>query len=503
MTVLEQSADAASSRRAATVTGQTGRSGQQRPDAGDLTSYARNARRSLRGALVGAVIGGLAAGALLLAPSDYTGKTTVRIYPAVSSEFDNSRSASGLIDPATEAAVAQSDRVFELAVSEFGPLDAEVSDLRQAVDVTPIEASTVLEVAVTAGSPAEAQRQADAVAMAYLERRAQTANNRQDALIEALKANIASVNEERMAAGARFKAAPRKSDARMLALTEHRAIVAQRDSLEAQLESVEELSTNGGEVLTSAESVPVTTNPDRRVTLASGVVGGAVLGFLLAFLLGQFGPRVRRLDDLGRVPALGFTAQLRRRRGGRGEVDLETFRALREQRKIDGWPEAPYSTILVLDHRRTLGLGTPLGLAQALAQEHGSAIIMALGWEDDKQGAQLEALGFRPEGSGYVTSEGPHVGLRTHARDDSIDVADSYLTDRASDELTSVGSSPRPIVLWCPGSCPESTRLALFSRSDTLLVSVEPGSSRLADLRTHVTEATDAGVSWTGALLVR
>lgn len=501
MTLLEQGADTAPSQgTAGAPEGAAAAAPPRHPDAGDLSSYARSARRSLRGALVGAVLGLVAAVVLLLSPSQYTATSTVRIYPFTT---DDTRSASGLIDPATEAAVAQSDAVFELAVSKYGPLDVEVDDLRYAVVVTPIEASTVLDIEVTADSADDAQVQADAVAEAYLDYRAGSAGARQDDLVADLEARIAQVDAEKVAAADRFKAAPQGSATRDEALAEHSAALAQLNSLRAQLETVQVLDTAGGEVLTSADSVPPTVSPSRRLVVASGVVGGAVIGFVVAFLLGQFGGRVRRLDDLEKVSTLRFTSELGRSRGGKGPSDVEVLRALREQRKIDGWPETPYSTVLALDLRSSPSLETALGFARALAQEHGSATLVALGWQPDQQDQQLDALGFRHVSNGYITSEDPPVGLRTFERDDSLQVADAYVTNTASAALESMNSTARPIVVWCPGSCGESTRLALLSRSDTLLLALEPGSSRIVELRHVSTEAADAGVTWVGALLVR
>ena len=501
MTLLEQSADTAPSQAtSASPEGAATPAPTRHPDAGDLSSYARSARRSLRGALVGAVIGLLAAIALLASPSHYTATSTVRIYPFTT---DDTRSPSGLIDPATEAAVANSDAVFELAVTKSGPLDVDVDDLRSAVEVTPREASTVLDIKVTADSADDAQLRADAVANAYLEYRAGSAGTRQDELVADLRANIAAVDAERVAAGDRFKAAPQGSITREQALADHSAAVAQLDSLQAQLESLEEVSSAGGEVLNSAESVAPAVSPNRRMVVTSGVVGGAVLGFLVAFLLGQFGGRVRRRDDLEKVAALRFTADLGRSRGKGTAHDVEVYRALREQRMIDGWPETPYSTVLALDLRRSPSLDTALAFARTLAQKHGSATLVALGWEPDRQDAQLDTLGFRRVSNGYITNDDPPVGLRTFERDDSPQVSDTYLTNSASAAIEAMSATARPIVVWCPGACGEATRLALLSRSDTLLLAVEPRTSRISELRHVSTEALDAGVTWVGALLVR
>ena len=470
------------------------------PDAGDLASYARDARRSLRGATIGAALGLLAGLALLLSPAQYTATSTVRIYPFTA---DDTRSESGLIDPATEAAVAQSDAVFRLAVSEYGPVDVDVDGLRDAVEVTARDASTVLDIGVTAGSAKDAQAQADAVAHAYLDYRAGAVGTRQEELAADLRATIAALDAERMAAGDRFKAAPVGSVTRQQAMADHTAAVTQRDSLQTQLESLQQVDSVGGVVLTSAASVPPTVSPSRKLTLASGVVGGAVLGFVVAFVRGQFGDRVRRLDDLHKLPNLRFTAALARSRRGGGTPDIDVYRALREQRKIDGWTETPYSTVLALDLRSTPQLDTALALSRALAQEHGSATLLALGWEPKEHDAQLDALGFRRVSSGFITDDDPPVGLRTFERDDSLTVADAYLTDTAAAAFESMNSTARPMVVWCPGSCGESTRLALLSRSDTLVLVLEPRSSRLSDLRHVSVEAHGADVGWVGALLVR
>lgn len=476
-----------------------------RPDAGDISSYTRTVGRSLWGALVGAVLGGLLAGALLLGNPTYTAVSVVTINPLAGAEDSGSQAASELIDPPTEIEVAESDQVLELAVDKYGPLDVEPADLREAVNVTAIDASTVLQIAVTADKASEAQREADAVARAYLYYRADVAGADQGAAATALQAKIAAADAARQAAGARFKAAEPQTAERRQALADHHAALDRRNQLQAQLASLQDLEAAGGTVLRSAQSVPTTTNPSPKLVVISAVVGGAVIGFIVAFLLAQLGTRVRRLEDLEKVPGLRFIAAVPKARSGRHEGSAEVFRAAREQRKIDGWPEAPYSTVFALDLRRGPGLAAPLGVAQALAQEHGSATLLALGWEPGADHeSELEALGFRPVGDHhYATADNPSVSLRTFRRNDSGEVSDTYLTNEASAALDSLNSSPSPIVVWCAEPCGEATRLAVLSRSDTLLLVLEPRQSRISLLRQVTSESVSARVAWVGALLVR
>jgi len=476
----------------------------RRADAGDLSSYVRDGTRSLRGALVGAVVGLIAAAALLAGTPSYTGQSTVSINPLGADRYSSGQAASDLIDPPTEIAIAQSDAVLRLAVDKYGPLDVKAADLRDAVQVTAIDASTVLQVQVSASSAAEAQREADAVARAYLYYRADMASPNQDETVATLEAKIKAADAARMAAGARFKAAPPHSQERVAALADHTAALDQRNRLQEKLASVQDLESVGGTVLRSASSVPATRSPSTKLVVVSCVAGGAVIGFVLAFLLLHLGSRLRRPEDLERVPGLSFSAVVRKPRRGRHDESAEVFRAAREQRKIDGWPEAPYSTVFALDLRSSPALATPLGFAEALAQEHGSATLMALGWESEHQEGELEELGLRKVADHhYVTTSAPKVNLRTFLRDDSASVTDAYLTNDASSVLDSLNASPSPIVVWCAGTCGEATRLAVLARSDTLLVALDPKHTRIAELRGLTGEASAAGVAWVGALFVR
>lgn len=472
-------------------------------DAGDLSAYARTAARSLRGAALGAALGLALAALILVRPPGYTAVSTVSINPLTGELFNDSQSASKLIDPATEVAVAQSDRVFRLAVEEYGATDVSIDDLREAVDVTPVDASTVLRIAVTAGAPDDAQQRADAVAEAYLEERAQAANRRQDALVAQLESSLAAIDLERKAAGARFKAAPEGSVAREQALADHTAIIAQRDSLRSQLRAISELEGTGGEVLTSAVSVPAEITPDRRLTLTSGILGGGIIGFVVAFLLAQFGTRIRRSEHLAKLPELRFAAAVGAKGGVGSPGDVEVLRALREQRRVDGWPEMPHATVTMLDQRRSVRLDVPLALARTLAPEHGSSTVLALGWEPTAHEGELERHGLRAVGDHHRTMEEPQVTLRAYRRDDSASASDAYFTDQARAALDSIKSRGGAVVVWIPGSCGESTRLAVLSGSDTLVLVVEPSRSKVPELRRRATEAAGAGVAWVGALLVR
>lgn len=149
-----------------------------------------------------AVAGALIAGAtLLLVPRTYTATTTVLANVITVNPFSQGQSASQLFDYATEASIARSQSVVDLAAPSI-PGGREPAEIRDNLEVSTSSDSTVVVIAYTAGSESQARTGADALATSYLDYRSAKAEERIDAAVTNLDDSLADLNDELAGANA-------------------------------------------------------------------------------------------------------------------------------------------------------------------------------------------------------------------------------------------------------------------------------------------------------------
>src|SRR5215213_3191609 len=96
------------------------------------------------------IIGALVAGAYALAtPKSYTATTVVNVNVIADESFSVQRSASGLIDPATESQLARSSAVLEDAAADIGD-GTTIADVRRSMTVTVLPETTVARITYSA-----------------------------------------------------------------------------------------------------------------------------------------------------------------------------------------------------------------------------------------------------------------------------------------------------------------------------------------------------------------
>src|SRR5699024_6629837 len=148
--------------------------------------------------LLGIVIAG---GFLLVTTDRITAMTQVNLSVITTEPFSPQRAASGLLDDATEAAIASS---YVVARRTAAKLDdgTTAGALHEAVEVTISEDGTIARVYATAATREDAIAHADAVTSTYLGYRSDEAELRRDTIVEnlterveALNTDLADVNE--------------------------------------------------------------------------------------------------------------------------------------------------------------------------------------------------------------------------------------------------------------------------------------------------------------------
>lgn len=224
----------------------------------------------------------LAALYLYLVPPQATAKTTINLSVITTDPFGATRSASGLVDGPTEQRVAASNAVAVLAAANVGG-GVTPQEMRDRVSANVIADATILEIAYTGPTAEVAQRGANAFADAYLSYRTKEAVDKVQRAVKVVEDEVATLRPTLNDANARLASAPANSLGAIQAAAERDEVLASIRSLHSRREQLLAVDTTGGQILTRADQNPVIVTPGSKLVLASGLLGGAVLGFLMAF----------------------------------------------------------------------------------------------------------------------------------------------------------------------------------------------------------------------------
>lgn len=330
-----------------------------------LDHYLRVLMRQWRIVVAMTFIGVVASGAFLLITTDrITATTQVNLSVITTEPFSPQRAASGLLDDATEAAIASSYVVAHRTASALD--DGTVaSELHDAIEVTISEDGTIARVQATASTRSVAVEHANAVASAYLGYRSDEAEQRRDTIVEnltervdTLNAQLAEVNESL----ASTDSVPREAQA----ASDREQILAELTQILSERTSLRSLVTTGGSVLTDAAQNSVAVAPSRKIAVATGIGGGIVLGVLFAFVRDPRGRRLRSAAEIAHETGSRVLARMHDPLGhpplsGRDAASLAVVR----ERVLANLPTA--NRILVIDDADDRS-GTAAELVAAIAE---------------------------------------------------------------------------------------------------------------------------------------
>lgn len=241
---------------------------------GRLGVRIRRRWRTLAAVLVLVLAAAAAAG--LLAPRQYSASASVTVSPIrLSTTYSNNND----INISTERAVIASRQVATIAAAHLTPA-VTPDTLTSATSVAAPSGSTVLQVTVTAPTPAEAAAWANAVADAYVTVRAQSALAAAQPSIDALNARIAAVN-------------PKNTST--------------LSDLKAQVVALQHVGDGTARIIGRASAPSSPSSLGLTSYLVGGLVGGLLLGALVAIGRDVADPRLRfagRYSDLLRRPVV-------------------------------------------------------------------------------------------------------------------------------------------------------------------------------------------------------
>lgn len=230
-----------------------------------------------------------AAFGLLRAPS-YTATSVLTVNAITMNPFDEGNTAQD-VNITTERAVVQSTEVANAAREKMGS-NVDPRDLVERIEVTsPMEAQ-VIEIAATAGSPAESAAMANAFAEGYLAVRSGAATTERDARIKRIDTRLDQLAGELGTAAAGGD-----------------AIQQEMNNLREQRSGLTGATINPGRVITTAAPPREPSSLPLLAYLAGGLAGGLLLGLCTAMVRERFDRRVRsaaRLSDIVAAPVLEY-----------------------------------------------------------------------------------------------------------------------------------------------------------------------------------------------------
>lgn len=441
-----------------------------------------------------AVVGCLGALAYLaLAPAKLTASALVNVNAIVSDPFSSSRSASGLLDPATEDQIVSSYVVARAAEASI-PGGDDATALRDGVTVTSGTNATTLRISYTSTTADRARAGADAIAKAYLSYRQSEADARKVTMVKQLQDQAAQMTASLAKA----------------ALADRSAISARIANVQYQINQYAAVDTTGGALITPAAQSPVSSAAPWAVVAAAGVLGGLVLGLALAFLSNAAGRRVRDAYDIEQsagVPVLAEPGSAEATIPARAE-DLNDFRAVREQ--LLSAAKLPLEVVTVLDATSS---ETPSDVAANLGvvfAQTGTAVeLIVMGAPEDHVAALRDGLSLRqagPDATGtaevFRSARIPGMSVLLCPRSDP-DLGDDQYVSSAVKRRVAERSDRTLVVLALPPDAPRASYLAAGRLSDASLIVAERFRTRSTELTRSCSELQGIGVRIMGVVLVR
>ncbi|NLU80462.1 lipopolysaccharide biosynthesis protein [Micromonospora sp. HNM0581] len=269
--------------------------------------------------LVAAVaLGGLLAalGYLLVAPAAVTANAVVAVRPVVTDAFTPSGAAADrAVNMNVESGIATGTEVVAKLAETFG---SDQRTVRDALEVEVPAGGQILRFVYRSADAEQAVAGANLAAQSYLDVRRAMYEKQREEMLNSYDESIEKVVGQRTAVQRRIDDAQdsASSDAAVAELAGINNQLTQLGSARTEIAAVD---VNPGWVTRSAEPALATTAGSSLMLLAGGLLGGAVIGLVLAFLWESMDRRVRSVADArdsSGLPLLGTV----RRAGLRGRA---------------------------------------------------------------------------------------------------------------------------------------------------------------------------------------
>lgn len=444
--------------------------------------------------LAAALIGLMAmVGYVALVPGKTVASTVINVNVIVADPFNPSRPASGLLDTATEAKLATSYVVASSAAKSLNGTETP-SDLRDGISVTTGINATIVTISFASTTEARARAGADAVANSYISYRESHAEETKKKMIGNLEKQLGSLNEA----------------AKTLGTADKTVINARISNVEYQINQITTIDTGGGSVITPAAENPVVTKPQPSLLLVSGLLGGWVLGIILAFAINAMARRVRDtydVDTAGTGPVIVTMDAPSGLVPPRG-ADLVAYRSLRE--RLLASTGSGIGVLAIIDETSSRAgsfIGQGLAFVLAPAGHRVELVMMGATASDQEQLTQdldltLSSVDSHEDLTVLTSTLVPGLSVVYPMGDMDGSDADTYVTDavrqRVSGRLSDV-----TVLLVLPPEAAISSRLAAVRLSHSALLVAELRRTESSTLSARAEELLEMDTPCHGVVLVR
>lgn len=409
--------------------------------------------------------GGLAFGYLAVTFPEATATSVVSVAPIISDPYSANRSNSSLVDIQTEAQAASSMTIATLAADELGT-GVEPADLRARLEISAVDATTVMRLSVSAPSAAQARAEADALADAYLGYRSVQAAERIQDILDQDQTRLADLREQLSAANKALADAEVGSADAIQAQTDQQLAQTQIAALVDRSNTLLDIDTSGGEVLTSAEVNAVSWAPSRLPVLLGGFLAGGALGLAGAFARQALDRRVRLAADIVTAGVGPVLATLTGKELIRTEHDAGALAVARERLlATEALPHATGVLTLIEDASCPPAPDVAADLAIAFAEGGATVRVLCVPTTDGYQAALARRLGLD-----HVNEDGV-LGCSSQPLLSAWWSEERAGWPRAVERhLARAGDGAGLVILVCPASADEADRMAASRIADGIVV---------------------------------
>ncbi|MGQ5264210.1 lipopolysaccharide biosynthesis protein [Micromonospora sp. ZYX-F-536] len=288
-----------------------------------LTDLLRVPLHRIRLVAAVAAVGLLAAlGYVLLSPGAVTASAVVAVRPVVTDAFTPSGAAADrAVNMNVESGIATGTEVVQRLVTAGGD---DQRDVRDALEVEVPTGGQILRFSYTGRSADDAVRNVNLAAQTYLDVRRTMYEKQRSEMLRRYDESIAEVDKQREALQRRIAGA--RDGSLDAAVAELGGTNNQLTQLKSSRTEIAAVDVNPGWITQSAEHVLVSSDGHTLLYVLAGLLGGALLGVVLAYAWESADRRVRSVHD-GRdvtgLPLLGTVrGRLFRGRGRAVDADI-------------------------------------------------------------------------------------------------------------------------------------------------------------------------------------
>jgi len=450
-------------------------------------------------------------------PRIYTSATEVLV--TATGVDDNSVLANGRtrgeINLDTEAQLITSTSVAQSAAELLGG-EETAAELVKRVRITVPPNTEVIAISFTAATPVQAQVGARSFAQAYLANRAETAEAELSARRGSRELLLTSLTTTLRELTGSLVTLPADSAERAIAQAQADSLGAQIVLLNAELTELESTPVTPGRTITEASLPTAPSSPLLPLNLAGGAMVGLLAGCGLAVLRHRSGRYLREASDLPGQTGLPVLASIAARGAAwsvlpAGDGDA-AYGYVRLRNAITATIEPDQQVVLVAGVSREIG-GVAANLAAALARAGSEVVLLSADPRSttvsrltlaSKSAGLSEVLADDvPAGSALQRATEPRTLQVLGPGLDPQRAATLLQTSAAGQLVDHLRTTARFVIVEAPPTTTSGQAQTLATLADLVIVVVQSGQTRTADLIDAAAQFTEMRTPLLGAVLVQ